>query len=79
MGFWKQTGNGNVIHINGDVEMPEETLQVLCEMFDKEIRMCIEDDELLVATNAHRCSACEESLELYGHLPSTCTVCGERR
>ena len=50
MGFWTQTGNGNVAHINGDIDMPEEILQALHRMIDLAAEMCKEkDDELPIA------------------------------
>lgn len=34
---------------------------------------------LPVASNTRHCPGCEESLELYGVLPTKCAVCGECR
>lgn len=46
MGFWVTTKEGNRIHINGDREMAQETLDVICRVFDGAIAQAMKVQNL---------------------------------
>lgn len=46
MGFWTETEQGRVIHIDGDPNMSKETRQVLCRLADEAVNMAVKKKEL---------------------------------
>lgn len=74
MGFWTITPGGNQIHIDGNVNMPEETLIALQKLFDAAISEVIAgtQEHIVPENDNDACPNCNGYLRFDG----ACIQCG---